>query len=482
MGANNSNNYEVIKTLGKGGFGEVFLVRKENNIYALKKLLIHSSGLTKEKISEYKNMINILSRINNEYVIKYYDTFIEDNYFCILMEYGGDSNLKQFIKKYKDKEQLIEENIIENIIKQIILGLKAIHNEKLIHRDLTPENIFINENNIIKIGDFGVSTQLSTNQNYAKTSTGKLHYNAPEIEKNEKYNNKVDIYALGCIIYELFTLNEYYIDVIIDKKDGNINTDIYNPNWQDFIELLLKRDYHERPPIEEVFGYSIKKNLIYDTQAVFQSKEFLEIKLDEYNGNEELIMLKEIQEDIKNNYGLSKNSLDYRGNKVSGWNLNKKIGNILYHPPLGWIAFGLNVKDKYDNDDWLGNSNNTKEWCIAYHGVGRNQSSDMIKKIIGKIFNKSFRCGINYRHYDCKDIYHIGKKVGIGVFFTPNPTVAEDYAGILEINEKKYKIIIMVRVRPDAIRGCNCLGNNYWVVNGSSDEVRPYRILYKIFK
>ena len=65
------------------------------------------------------------------------------------MEYGGDSNLKQFIKKYKDKEQLIEENIIENIIKQIILGLKAIHNEKLIHRDLTPENIFINEKNIL---------------------------------------------------------------------------------------------------------------------------------------------------------------------------------------------------------------------------------------------------------------------------------------------------------------------------------------------
>ena len=191
------------------------------------------------------------------------------------MEYGGDSNLKQFIKKYKDKEQLIEENIIENIIKQIILGLKAIHNEKLIHRDLTPENIFINEKNIIKIGDFGVSKQLNTNQKYAKTLTGKFHYNAPEIEKDEKYNNKVDIYALGCIIYELVTVNEYYIDVIIDQKDGKINTNIYHPNWQDFIELLLKRNYHERPSIEEVLDYSIKKNLIiYHNQTIFQNKEF----------------------------------------------------------------------------------------------------------------------------------------------------------------------------------------------------------------
>ena len=54
MGANNSNNYEVIKKLGKGNFGEVFLVRKENKIYALKKLLIHNSGLTQEKIIFYQ--------------------------------------------------------------------------------------------------------------------------------------------------------------------------------------------------------------------------------------------------------------------------------------------------------------------------------------------------------------------------------------------------------------------------------------------
>ena len=121
------------------------------------------------------------------------------------MEYAGNFNLKQFIQKYKDKHILIEENIIEDIIIQICKGLIEIHKNKIIHRDLTPDNIFINENNKIKIGDFGVSKILNTKK-YASTYTGKLHYNAPEREKGEEYDYRADIYSLGCIMYELFTL------------------------------------------------------------------------------------------------------------------------------------------------------------------------------------------------------------------------------------------------------------------------------------
>ena len=98
------------------------------------------------------------------------------------MEYGGDLNLKMFIENYKKKNQLIKEEIIENIIFQICSCLKEIHNKNIIHRDLTPENIFINEFNNIKIGDFGVSKKLGTMKMYAYTKTGKFHYNAPEIE------------------------------------------------------------------------------------------------------------------------------------------------------------------------------------------------------------------------------------------------------------------------------------------------------------
>ena len=246
--------YKQIKEIGKGAFGKVYLMEKDNKYYALKKIPINL--LEKEEIDKYKEEINILSSFDNEYIIKYYDSIIGNNYINIYMEYGGDKNLKEFIESRENK--LIEEELILYIILQICLGLKEIHRKKIIHRDLTPDNIFINEYNRIKIGDFGVSKRLGTFKRTAYTQVGKLHYIAPEIELGEKYNNKVDIYALGCIIYELFTLDKYYIDKFIKEKNCKIDTSIYNIRWQKLIDSLLEKDYNKRPNIEEVYDYIIK--------------------------------------------------------------------------------------------------------------------------------------------------------------------------------------------------------------------------------
>ena len=82
-------------------------------------------------------------------------------------------------------------------------------------------------------------------------------------------------------------------------------------------------------------------------------------------------------------------------------------------------------------------------------------------------------------HKDCYDVFHPGQKVGRGVYCTPSIKTAGDYySGISEINGIKYKTVLMVRVKPEAIRNCKCY-DDYWVVNGTTDEIRPYRILYK---
>ena len=175
---------------------------------------------------------------------------------------------------------------------------------------------------------------------------------------------------------------------------------------------------------------------------------------------------------------LQRKELDSRGNKYSGWGVNEKRGNKPYYPPLGWIGIGLRVKGKYHTDSWIGNDNNPGEWCVAYHGVGRRQSSDNVKKITGIICKTTFEPGPSQVYMNCDNIYNPGKKVGIGVYCMSNPEIAENYAGISEINGKKYKTVLMVRVKPDAIRSCNCEPDN-WVVNGTTEEIRPYRILYK---
>ena len=287
------NEYKIKKTLGEGGFGIVYLVEKDNKLYALKQ---YKMKLKNEEIKQIKELINILSTINNEYLIKYYNTFMVNDTLNILMEFAGNKDLKKFINEYKNKSEFIDEKIIRNIILQICKGLKEIHYHKLIHRDLTPDNIFINKNNQIKIGDFGISKALTSSHNYAKTRLGKSHYLAPEIERGIEYNNKVDIYSLGCILYELFTLNEYYIDKYIEEKDCKINIEIYDSKYQELIDLLLKKDYHERPDINEVIDYLVDNNCI-----------IAEINIEEEDLNKEIRIINSYEEVIREDlyFGIS---------------------------------------------------------------------------------------------------------------------------------------------------------------------------------
>ena len=248
--------YKVIRELGRGGYGDVFLVSKDNKYYALKKIFI--KNLEKEEIENCYNEIKIMSSLNNNYIIKCYDCYEENGYLNIIMEYGGDKNLDIFIK---NQNKGIEEDIIKKIVLQICNGLKEIHNANIVHRDLIPGNIFINTNNYsIKIGDFGISSKLETNQNFTYTmkGTGNFSYMPPEIIEGckSKITNKVDIYSLGCIIYELFNKRRYHDDKMF-REEGpkKIDTDLYNEKWQNLIDTLLEIEDSKRPNIEQVIQY-----------------------------------------------------------------------------------------------------------------------------------------------------------------------------------------------------------------------------------
>ena len=212
MGANqttqtikiNKIEYKLDKELGKGGFGRVVQVlrKSDNKEFALK--IIPIKEQTKERIKSFQNEADILSKFDCNNIVKYYDSSKDNNNIYILMEFCEGENLRTFIDKHMNDNRLIEEKIIRNIIKQICRGIKEIHDKKIIHRDLKPENIFIN-NMDIKIGDFGISKQLNSYQTHALTTKrlGSDNYAAPEI-LDRIYNEKSDLWSLGCIIYELY--------------------------------------------------------------------------------------------------------------------------------------------------------------------------------------------------------------------------------------------------------------------------------------
>ena len=328
----NNIEYEIIKELGKGGFGNVHKVlsKSDNQHYAIK--VIPIKGETKEKIESFRNEANILSKFECNNIIKYYDSNMDNNNCYILMELCDGENLRSFIDNNKSNNTLIEENKLKKIIIQICIGIKEIHNKKIIHRDLKPENIFMNENMDIKIGDFGISKQLDLYKTHTLTikKAGSDYYIAPEIKYKGIYNEKSDIWSLGCIIYELFTLNVYSIDKSFDELK-KIDSDIYNYKWQELIDSLLKADFKKRFDINQV-------------------NEFLKNKLNiNYKENNQL---EKIEKKIKNmniNSEISNKSL-YKNNLIIGEiyiykeDINKKI--LIINSFENYINEGFSWRNK----------------------------------------------------------------------------------------------------------------------------------------
>ena len=241
-------NYEIKEQLGKGGFGSVYKVinKNDNKIYAIKRISI--KGLNQKELEYIKNEANILSNIENENIVKYHESFYEDDFFNIVMDYCEFGDLRIILNEFKTKGQIFSKSAILYLIKSICLGLKEIHEKNLIHRDLKPENIFFKKDLNLMIGDFGVAKQLQNGIIHANTQIGTFRYMAPEILKNEKYSNKVDIYSLGCIIYELCTFNLYFGN----KTGGKINFNVYGNDLQNLIDKLVENEPNKRPNINEI--------------------------------------------------------------------------------------------------------------------------------------------------------------------------------------------------------------------------------------
>ena len=170
------------------------------------------------------------------------------------MELCEGLDLYKFIESHKkeNSNQLINKNIVFDFLLNICLGINEIHNKKIVHRDLKPKNLFLTKDLIIKIGDFGLSKLIN---DYAMSLAGTLYYMAPEIISRKPYKKRVDIWSLGCILYELCTLKIYS-----KTLDKSINVQYYGQDLQDLIYSLLNENYKERPKIRVVL--SNVKNMI----------------------------------------------------------------------------------------------------------------------------------------------------------------------------------------------------------------------------
>ena len=313
------NKYKILKLIGDGTYGTVYKgLNTETNSYVAIKIL-------KKNFSNFNdclqlNEIKILKELNHENIIKLLEVIREENNKVSLIFEYLDENLNDFIEKYEDKKEKIPEKTIKNILHQILEGLNYLHSQKIIHRDLKPDNILLDlTNKKVKIADFGTAKKILNDSNEILTDyICTRWYRAPEcVLKSVKYNEKIDIWAFGCILCELYNLEPIFPGESefdqLEKITKILGTPSFN-SWPEGHKLIKKLEInfpkHSKKNLNDIilnineFGINMIENIFqYDYNNRPTAKELLDdnyFNNDSYNENFE--KTNEFNENEKNNY------------------------------------------------------------------------------------------------------------------------------------------------------------------------------------
>nr|XP_060642795.1 serine/threonine-protein kinase Nek5 [Anolis sagrei ordinatus] len=250
--------YEIIKMIGEGSFGKVFLARgKEDNRQCVIKEINLTKMPRKEKESSQKE-VTLLARLKHPNIVAFFTSHQEKNRLYIIMEYCDGGDLMKRINMQHGV--LFEEDKILGWFVQISLGLKHIHDRKILHRDVKTQNIFLSNNGMTaKLGDFGIARMLSNTMELACTCVGTPYYLSPEICENKPYNNKTDIWSLGCVLYELCTLKHPFEGSSLPQLVLKICRGYFIPvstkysfELRSLISQLFKISPRDRPSINSI--------------------------------------------------------------------------------------------------------------------------------------------------------------------------------------------------------------------------------------
>jgi len=264
--------FEKIRTVGKGAFGTAVLYRKkdDNSLVVLKEINMCELNSAERLLA--LNEIRVLSMLIHPNIVSYFDTYEQNGMLMIEMEYADDGNLSQYLAR---QERQLEEKVVLGYFMQIVNGISYMHKQNVIHRDLKTANIFKTKQDCLKIGDFGVSKIMTTKFRKAHTMIGTPYYISPEICEGKPYDSKSDIWALGCILYELATRERTFqgtnLPAVVNKiMNGNVSRirGDFSTEFKRIVKVLLSKNPDIRPTAkqleEEILSGLLTKHGLYE--------------------------------------------------------------------------------------------------------------------------------------------------------------------------------------------------------------------------
>ena len=427
-------NFEILEKLGEGSYSTVYKVKRkiDNQIYALKKVKL--SNLNEKEKTNSLNEVRILASVKSKYVISYKEAFFDekDSTLGVVMEYADNGDLYKKILEYKQKKIYFEEIDIWKIFIQLVKGLKALHDLQILHRDLKSANVFLFKDGHAKLGDLNVSKVAKRGLGY--TQTGTPYYASPEIWKDLPYDNKSDIWSLGCVLYEMITLHPPFRSKNMDelyKKvlSGDIGNlpEKYSNDLYEVVLLMMKVNSNKRPNCNDILNNTfVKKRIEYFKSMNNSENNEDNLNMDEF---EEQYLLKTIHipknllflsnQLPKPNYKKGKNKLEMKINT----NPHKKSIDVRHNLPKLIINHRISEesknaltiikqnsidkddKGKEDNTNDINNIKNKTPLDIKNEVQFYKKLYDINKKLIKPVKkNKSLEKELPIEYYNINNI------------------------------------------------------------------------------
>ena len=201
------HHYDSLRKIGRGNYGTVYLARDTRNgkHYCLKQIQMETYSA--EERANAQQEVEVLRTLDHPGIVRYREHFLHGDSLCVVMTYCEGGDLAATIKRRAKKEDNFTEAEVLDWFVQLVMALHHVHSKKILHRDLKTQNILITKN-LVKLADFGISKVMEGSMSAASTVIGTPYYMSPEVCQNQPYSYKSDVWALGCILYEMCALQQ----------------------------------------------------------------------------------------------------------------------------------------------------------------------------------------------------------------------------------------------------------------------------------
>ena len=275
--------YLVVQMLGRGAHGDAFLVRRgrERGLFVAK-IQSYADKPEQGKLALAREVTNMrkASLSGHPYLVRFRQSFQDSTHLCIIMDYCEEADLAVQIRKQRQSRQFFPEGTIKRWLCELIAALDYLHCLHLLHRDVKPGNIFMS-NGGARLGDFGLSKQVSagvTNMNL-HTQCGSPLYLAPEVHMGQPYSKSVDMWGLGCTLFEMMMLNFAFRGSTVTEVMRKIvyarHEEIqggWTPNLVKIVHTLLSLKPTDRPTtpqlICDTYFQSATQEVYWDAAAL----------------------------------------------------------------------------------------------------------------------------------------------------------------------------------------------------------------------